>query len=265
MTVFHTCSPEIQQDRVPVFDHDVIRRDIPVQDVFLMDPAQCCQHRIQQSQQFPFRDLSPFLCHGFQGLTVHILHHDIGRPVLAENMVGMDHIRQLVQLPEGNCLPVKEVQALAVGLPASFRHRQHFAFADFRPCDIPIQLPAGDQAIGVKLLDGNDLLHVQVKGFIGDAKATLAQHRPDLVAGTDDRARMQRFLDPRVFAFLIAAVTHTAFRQWFKAIRTSFHTFLHLSQGLLPKAAVPQAHHHRSSQNTGRTDTLPAVTRLPAV
>ena len=163
---------EVQQPALPLRgDVDVVRADIPVQEVERVHLDQRLHDGLEDRQRLGIGDLAPLIGQiRLEAHPVDVLHDEIGGVVLLEVILHRDHMGRVLQLGQDLRLIQEAVHAVLVVL-------LHPPGA----CDIvPVRVPRGNRG-GHILLDGDLDLQRQVVPEIGDPEAADPQHLPQHV------------------------------------------------------------------------------------
>ena len=160
-------------------DHDIVRADVPVDDVRLMDILQGLHDGLQQLQQL-------LRLHGAgaadplrQGLAMEVLHDDIGGIVLLEAAADMDHRRLILEFGQGPGFPQEPGLTGGILLPDLGGIASDIAGH---------RMVTGDHKAGVVLLDRHRGLQIGIPAQVSDAKAALAQHPAHHILAPEHRA-----------------------------------------------------------------------------
>ena len=158
---------EVQQLGLAVaLYHDVVRRNVPVDQTRFMDPAEGIHNRAQDGKGLPGRQGTALhLDIALQVRSLHILHGDIGSIVLREIIVDLYDTGDIGQLGHGPGFPHEALPVMLEDLRviAGAGHFQR------------IGIVAGHDAAGVILLNGQRDVQIVIPADVGDAEAALAQ------------------------------------------------------------------------------------------
>ena len=217
-------STEIDQpDAAVLQNHDVVRRDVPVNHSAVMDPLQRQHDRRQHGNRFlrrnpSLRRDSRFL---FQILaqrdTVEIFHHEIGRFVCGEAVVDVDNA----------FLILKRGQALCFVQEFFLAKLEIFAFFSCKNSQAALAGAAGSILAGQIFLDCNLMQQQRVPREISHAEAAMPQCAANDVALFQDCARPHIGRKFRLGSLCIAAVRADVERVvvLLKASKADFHVF----------------------------------------
>ncbi len=165
---------EVQQLQAAVrHPHDVVRGDVPVDHLFLVEPPDIVQQVLQRRQQrFRRNALARLGVHqAVQGRAVQVFHHQVGGVVGLQVGQGLDHRGHPLQAGEYPGLLDKAVASALVGLLHAGQGHHRNAV-----------LPAFGAPGGEVLLHGHPAALRLVPAGVGHAEAALAQRRADLIA-----------------------------------------------------------------------------------
>ena len=110
---------EVHEFHSPVAQkHQIVRTDVPVDDVGLVHGLHGTDHRFQQGEQHLGGARPLGLGDLFQSLTLQKLHNNVGGVVLREKVQHPHHLGDLLQSGHGPGLSKELLPALCVGLLA---------------------------------------------------------------------------------------------------------------------------------------------------
>ncbi len=176
-------TPKVQQAHPPAFQHEVVRRNVPVDQPRLVHMGQRLEQRLQHDEQLVRRNAAAPLFHQIaEGCPLDVLHDDIG---------GVVHLEKV---------PHAHNHLLLVHPRHDLRFAEEFLLASFKAAGRRADKAGYRQRCGgvaggaihrIVFLDRHLELQPQVAPDIGDAKAAFAQHPPHQIPVHQHCARRQ--------------------------------------------------------------------------
>ena len=99
---------KVNEFHLPVFgNHDIIRRNVAVNDSNCMDMLKGRKNRREHSNGFAYRNLPITFKIGGQGLAIEVLHHDIGCIIFFKTIIDVHNALLVLKLHQALCFVQK--------------------------------------------------------------------------------------------------------------------------------------------------------------
>ena len=232
--------PEIEQLHLARFGHiDVVRRDVPVDDAFLVHLFQRVQQWDHDRSHLIAGQLS-FAAHAFlHGLSFHIFHHEIGRAVFRKAVIDRDDAFFGVEHRQPPRFFREVLPPLLKQGAALIRIDGHRALG----------VDAGGEVHRQIFLDRYLLTQKGIPANVGNAKTSIAQHVPNIETIVEQRSGQQLIrLCP---AFFRLVTVWTAIQR----IRIFFHAMITPHPFIPPLLRVPPLRDKTAADNLLYSET----------
>ena len=198
-----SCTAEVDQTDLAVFQHQVVRADVTVDQPFFMQRGQRTEQRFDHIKQFFWRDFAAFLFDQFfQRGTFYIFHDNVGRVVFFKEVAHGNDLRRLVHQSHGLCFLQEAFLSILVNV---FRANVH--------ADVLGRHGVTCRFINREVfLDRNFQTQNQVSANVCNAEAAFAKESTNQIALLQNRARRNMVFQWGVCAFCQSALlAHTVF------------------------------------------------------